>query len=54
MGLRGGKLQAGQVVTVEPGLYYRGLCGVRVEDTVVVRDGGIENLTTFPKDLDIP
>lgn len=54
LGLRGGKLQAGHVVTVEPGLYYRGLGGVRVEDTVVVRDGGIENLTTFPKDLDIP
>ena len=51
---RGGELQAGQVVTVEPGLYYRGLGGVRIEDTVVVRDEGIENLTTFPKDLDIP
>ena len=54
LGQRGGKLQAGQVVTVEPGLYYRGLGGVRIEDTVVVHDEGVENLTTFPKDLDIP
>ena len=54
LGQRGGELQAGQIVTVEPGLYYRGLGGVRIEDTVVVREGGIENLTTFPKNLDIP
>ena len=54
LGQRGGELQAGQVVTVEPGLYYRGLGGVRIEDTVVVRNEGIENLTTFPKYLDIP
>ena len=54
LGQRGGELQAGQVVTVEPGLYYRGLGGVRIEDTVVVRNEGVENLTTFPKYLDIP
>ncbi len=51
IGLRGTTLEEGQVVTVEPGLYYRGLGGVRIEDTVVVRKGGYENLTTFPKDL---
>ncbi len=53
LGQRGTALQDGQVVTVEPGLYYRGLGGVRIEDTVVVREGGIENLTTFPKALEI-
>ena len=53
LGQRGTALQDGQVVTDEPGLYYRGLGGVRIEDTVVVREGGIENLTTFPKALEI-
>ncbi len=49
-------IQPGQVLTVEPGLYYpeRGF-GVRVEDTVVVEaDGAIRSLTPFPKDLVIP
>ncbi len=53
IGLRGDTLCAGQVVTVEPGLYYRGLGGVRIEDTVVVRADGCENLTTFAKELEI-
>ena len=46
-------LQSGQVVTVEPGLYYRGIGGVRIEDTVVVRPNNCENLTSFPKKLEI-
>tara|TARA_B100000579_G_scaffold329499_1_gene279568 strand:- start:98 stop:1240 length:1143 start_codon:yes stop_codon:yes gene_type:complete len=46
-------LQSGQVVTVEPGLYYRGIGGVRIEDTVVVRSNDCENLTSFPKKLEI-
>ena len=46
-------LQSGQVVTVEPGLYYRGIGGVRIEDTVVVRSNDCENLTSFPKILEI-
>lgn len=53
IGPREGVLQTGHVVTVEPGLYYRGLGGVRIEDVVVVRDGGCENLTTFPKYLEV-
>ena len=38
-------------VTVEPGVYLPGRGGVRIEDTLVVRDGGPELLTTSPKDL---
>ncbi|MBI2570168.1 MAG: aminopeptidase P family protein [Candidatus Schekmanbacteria bacterium] len=46
-------LQAGEVVTVEPGLYYRGNGAVRLEDLVVVADGGCRNLTTLPKILEL-
>lgn len=44
-------LMAGEVVTVEPGLYRRGLGGIRIEDLVVVREDSAEILTTFPKEL---
>ena len=53
IGPREGLLQTNHVVTVEPGLYYRGLGGVRIEDVVVVQEGGCENLTTFPKYLEV-
>jgi Xaa-Pro aminopeptidase len=53
IGTRGEVLKEGQVLTVEPGLYYRGVGGVRLEDVVVVRRGGCENLTSFPKFLEI-
>lgn len=46
-------LKAGQVLTVEPGLYYRGTGGVRLEDVVVVTRTGCKNLTRFPKVLEI-
>jgi Xaa-Pro aminopeptidase len=46
-------LQAGHVVTVEPGLYYLGVGGVRIEDTVLVTSAGCENLTTFPKQFEL-
>jgi Xaa-Pro aminopeptidase len=44
-------LATGNVVTVEPGIYLEGRAGIRIEDDVVVADGGIENLTGFRKDL---
>lgn len=46
-------LKAGHVVTVEPGLYYPGLGGVRIEDLVVVTSDGCENLTTYPKQFQV-
>jgi len=45
-------LQAGDVVTVEPGLYLQGLGGVRVEDTGLVTAEGFRNFTTLPRSLD--
>ena len=46
-------LRAGHVVTVEPGLYYPGIGGVRLEDVVVIQEKGARNLTRFPKMLEI-
>jgi Xaa-Pro aminopeptidase len=48
-----GMLEAGNVVTVEPGVYLPDEFGVRVEDLVVVSDGGYEILTTVAKGLTI-
>ncbi|MFA6096604.1 MAG: Xaa-Pro peptidase family protein [Candidatus Paceibacterota bacterium] len=47
------ELETGNVVTVEPGLYYPGIGGVRIEDMVVVTEHGCKNLTHFPKYLEI-
>ncbi len=46
-------LKAGHVVTVEPGLYYAGIGGIRLEDVVVVTKTGCRNLTKFPRFLEI-
>ena len=46
-------LKAGQVVTVEPGLYYKGVGGVRLEDVIIVTKTGCKNLTRFPRQLEI-
>jgi len=46
-------LRTGHVVTVEPGLYYLGLGGVRLEDVVLVTFTGNRNLTRYPQFLEI-
>ena len=48
-----GKLRAGHVVTVEPGLYYPEIGGVRLEDVALVTGNGAKNLTRFEKVLEI-
>jgi Xaa-Pro aminopeptidase len=44
-------LRAGNVVTVEPGVYLPGRFGVRIEDLVIVREDGCESLSGLPKEL---
>lgn len=44
-------LKAGNIVTVEPGVYVEGFCGIRIEDLVMVRSDGCENFTHSSKDF---
>ena len=46
-------LEPGMVFTNEPGLYRIGAFGVRIEDDVLVTEGGARSLTSFPKELTI-
>lgn len=48
-----GRLKAGNVVTVEPGLYYRKIGGVRIEDTVLVTRTGFKHLAKVPYRLEV-
>ncbi len=52
MGRVADDLVAGDVVTIEPGLYRKGYGGVRLEDLILVSEDGYENLTDFRYDLD--
>lgn len=47
----GPELVAGDAITVEPGLYSRAIGGIRIEDMVIVRDGGSENLNSLHEGL---
>jgi Xaa-Pro aminopeptidase len=44
-------LEADEVVTVEPGVYFPGVGGIRIEDTLLITDEGSRCLTTLPRDL---
>ena len=46
-------LEAGMVITIEPGLYFPGLGGVRIEDVVAVTAGGCDVLSHFEQRLEV-
>ncbi len=46
-------LKAGEVVTIEPGVYLPGRLGVRIEDLIVVTEEGCRNLSGLPKELQL-
>ncbi|TWU48598.1 putative peptidase [Rubripirellula tenax] len=45
-------LAAGMIITVEPGVYFAGEFGVRIEDDILVTDSGCEVLSDLPKGLE--
>lgn len=47
-------LEAGNVISIEPGLYYPSWGGIRLEDLVLVTKSGYRNFCTMPKELEIP
>lgn len=53
IGTSGEMLEAGNVITIEPGLYYPGLGGVRIEDTIVVVKEGWRSLASCEKKFEL-
>jgi Xaa-Pro aminopeptidase len=51
LGPGGGELAAGNVVTVEPGLYYEGAGGIRLENICTITEGGSVCFTRFPREF---
>jgi Xaa-Pro aminopeptidase len=51
IGPAGKSLESGNVITIEPGLYYPGIGGVRLEDIGAVTARGFNNFTTFSEEL---
>ncbi|AKB17011.1 MULTISPECIES: Xaa-Pro peptidase family protein [unclassified Methanosarcina] len=51
VGENGVLLEAGNVITIEPGLYYPGIGGIRLEDMVLVTETGCKNLTGLEKNF---
>jgi Xaa-Pro aminopeptidase len=51
VGPSGGKLKQGNVITNEPGLYYKKFGGVRLENIGVITRTGIDCMTRFPREL---
>ena len=46
-------LEPGNVITIEPGLYYPGIGGIRIEDTIVITENGCRNLNVMEKKFEI-
>jgi Xaa-Pro aminopeptidase len=53
VGLRDARLKSGHVITIEPGLYYPELGGVRIEDTIVVTPRGWQYLAPCEKRFEL-
>ncbi len=51
IGPGGPLLKQGQVVTVEPGLYYPDIGGVRLENTGAIMSDGFQNFTRYPREF---
>lgn len=51
VGPSGGPLAVGNVITIEPGLYYPGIGGVRLEDIGAISSRGFDNFTNFSEEL---
>jgi Xaa-Pro aminopeptidase len=53
VGRRPDELVVGDVIAIEPGLYFAGIGGVRLEDTVLVTEEGVQHFTDpYPYDLE--
>jgi Xaa-Pro aminopeptidase len=46
-------LSVGDIVTIEPGLYYRNIGGIRIEDLFLVTEKGCEKISNFPYKFEI-